>query len=272
MTGILQIKNGKYYCVLDYKNEKGARKRKWVSTGLEVKGNKRKATEILNSLLTKYNKEELNPNPNDILFTDYLMQWLEKNKSKVETITFEGYKVLIDNHIYPYFEKKKFKLSDIKPAYIADFYESKFKNGRCDGKGGLSIRAIKMLGFIIKAVLDEAAFYELILRNPASKVPLPKKEDEEKKCIFLDAKSANQVLRFFRGHHLQSLIYTTLYYGLRRSEVLGLKWDAIDFVNDIIEIKHTVVKHTTIVSKDKTKNRSWKKKICSAPRNKRSFT
>lgn len=65
-------------------------------------------------------------------------------------MAFEDYKTLIDNHIYPYFEKKKFKLSEIKPSHIADFYESKFKNGRCDGKGGLSISNDKNVGFHYK--------------------------------------------------------------------------------------------------------------------------
>ncbi|MDQ5983453.1 MAG: hypothetical protein RUMPE_01204 [Eubacteriales bacterium SKADARSKE-1] len=45
----------------------------------------------------------------------------------------------------------------------------------------------------IKSVLDEEAFYELILRNPAAKVSLPKKEDEESKGVFLDAKEAIDV-------------------------------------------------------------------------------
>ncbi len=265
MTGILQIKRGKYYCVLDYKDENGTRKRKWISTDLETKGNKRKAIEFLNKLISEYSQKNLSSVSNDILFADYLMQWLEKKKNKVELITFEGYEALIGNHIYPYFKQKGFTLSEIKPSHIADFYENKFKNGRCDGKGGLSIRSIKMLAFIIKAVLDEAVFYELILRNPASKVPLPKKEDEEKKCVFLDAKGANEILKFFRGHHLQPLIYMTLYYGLRRSEVLGLKWSAIDFENDIVEIKHTVVKHTTIVAKDKTKTAAGKRKYALLP-------
>ncbi len=264
MTGCLKIKNDTFYAVLNLK-EGGKYKQKWVSTKLKVKGNKYKAMDFLNNLMIEYEEKKAATDPSDILFTDYLIQWLEKKKNKVETVTFEGYKTLIDNHIYPYFKKKKFKLSEIKPSHIADFYESKFKNGRCDGKGGLSIRTIKMLAFIIKAVLDEATFYELILRNPASKVPLPKKEDEEKKCVFLDAKSANEVLKFFRGHHLQPLIYTTLYYGLRRSEVLGLKWDAIDFENDTLEIKHTVVKHTTIVAKDKTKTAAGKRKYALLP-------
>ena len=58
----------------------------------------------------------------------------------------------------------------------------------------------------------------------------------------------------FKGHHLQPLIYMTLYYELRRSKVLGLKWSAIDLKNNKFKINHTVVKHTIIVSKDKTKS------------------
>ena len=51
-----------------------------------------------------------------------------------------------------------------------------------------------------------------------------------------------------------------LYYGLRRSEIFGLKWDAFDFENETFEIKHTVVKVKTIVAKDKTKNKSSHRK------------
>ncbi len=94
---------------------------------------------------------------------------------------------------------------------------------------------------------------EYIGRNSALNVPLPKQEDKKQIGTFLGVEDANKVLQAFRGHHLQPLIYVTLYYGLRRSEVLGLKWGAIDFNNDTIEIRHTVVKNLTVVAKDKTK-------------------
>ena len=83
--------------------------------------------------------------------------------------------------------------------------------------------------------------------------------------MFLDSKEANEVLKLFRGHHLQPLIYMTLYYGLRRSEVLGLKWSAIDLENDTVEIKHTVVKNVTIVAKDKTKTAAGRRKYILLP-------
>ena len=53
MSGSLQIKNGKYYAVISYKNEQGKHKQKWVNTNLEAKGNKRKAEDFLNKLLAK---------------------------------------------------------------------------------------------------------------------------------------------------------------------------------------------------------------------------
>ena len=59
VTGTLQVKRGKYFCVLDYRDENGARKFKWISTGLEEKGNKRKATEMLNKVLMEYELKNL---------------------------------------------------------------------------------------------------------------------------------------------------------------------------------------------------------------------
>ena len=88
MTGTLQIKRGKYYCVLDYRDEKGARKRKWISTGLEEKGNKRKATEMLNKIIVEYEQKELQAktikgtSQCNILFTNYMRNWLERKKNK----------------------------------------------------------------------------------------------------------------------------------------------------------------------------------------------
>lgn len=110
------------------------------------------------------------------------------------------------------------------------------------------------VSIILKQVFNEAMIIELVSRNPASIVPLPKQEKTEQKGIFLGVDEANKMLQAFREHELQALVYTTLYYGLRRSEVLGLKWNAIDFENCILKIQHTVVKNITIVAKDSTKS------------------
>lgn len=60
----------------------------------------------------------------------------------------------------------------------------------------------------------------------------------------------------FKDEPLYPLIYFTTIYGLRRSEVLGLKWDSIDFIKNTLTIKHTVVRFSELVEKDSTKNNS----------------
>ena len=237
MTGTLQVKNGKYYCVLDYRDENGARKRKWINTKLDVKGNKKKATEILNKIILEYeNKTDLEKSKsNNIFFTDYMLQWLEKKKNKVEITTWDGYYNTVVKHLVPYFEPLKLSLNDLKPKHVVDYYEYKFSSGRKDHKkGGLSMGSLKKHSVILKNILNNAFLEELINRNPALKIPLPKKENEESRCKFLNAKEANDLLKIFKEHRLQPLIYMTLYYGLRRGEAIGLKWSAIDFKNNTV--------------------------------------
>lgn len=268
MTGTLQVKNGKYYCVLDYRDENGARKRKWINTKLDVKGNKKKATEILNKIILEYeNKTDLEKSKsNNIFFTDYMLQWLEKKKNKVEITTWDGYYNTVVKHLVPYFEPLKLSLNDLKPKHVVDYYEYKFSSGRKDHKkGGLSMGSLKKHSVILKNILNNAFLEELINRNPALKIPLPKKENEESRCKFLNAKEANDLLKIFKEHRLQPLIYMTLYYGLRRGEAIGLKWSAIDFKNNTVEINHIVTQSLRIDAKDKTKTAAGKRKYVLLP-------
>lgn len=151
----------------------------------------------------------------------------------------------------------RLSLRDLKPKHIQEYYQYKYTSGRLDNKpGGLSIPSIKKHGIFIKEVLDDAVLEELIVRNPAVGVKLPAKNLSMREEVFLTSETANEVLKAFDGHPLQALVYTTLYYGLRRSEVLGLRWNSIDFEKNTLTINHTVVKNRTIVEKDTVKTQS----------------
>lgn len=256
MTGSLHIKNGKYYAVLNV-YEKGVRKQKWISSGLEVRGNKREAEKFLMHAKIDYKKqlEEQELSKEIPYFHDYMLDWLESRKGLLEVSTWESNETYVKTHLVPYWKKKKLRLHEVTPRQIQDYYNHKLKGGRKDRKpGGLSSETIKKHASVMKMVLNKAVILEYIQRSPASIVPLPKTTEGKRVPTFLTAKEANEVLRAFRGHELQPVVYITLYYGLRRSEVLGLKWDAIDFDKDIIKIQHTVVKNRRIVAKDRTKN------------------
>jgi integrase len=252
MTATLKIKNNNYYAVINYKDD-GQYKQKWIALGMPAKNNKRRAEAMLDDIKRKFEESYATPQ-GDMLFTTFIKQWLSKKKAYVELSTWEGYEIYAERHIIPYFEPLKLTLRDIKPQHIKDYYFYKYTNGRLDGKqGGLSIPSIKKHSLVIKEVLNDAMVSELIPKNPAIGVKLPAKDIPSREKCFLTADAANEMLQVFAGHPLEALVYVTLYYGLRRSEVLGLRWSAIDFEKGTLTINHTVVKNRTIVEKDKTK-------------------
>lgn len=245
MSGSLQIKSGKYYAVISYKNEQGKRKQKWINTGLDVKGNKRKAEDFLKKLLVQENDFfEVKP---DILFCDYIQNWLEKRKSEVEDSTWQGYCNVVKNHIYPYFSEKKTELSKISHNDIEKYYHCKLEQG-------LSSGTIKKHHANIRKCLQQALMEDLIPVNYADRVSLPK--IEQYNASFFDSEEIKVLLEKAKGNEIEPIIILCVYYGLRRSEVLGLKWDAISFKNNTIRICNTVTYMYELCEKTRTKNTS----------------
>lgn len=252
MTGCLHVKNGKYYIVLSY-TENGKRQRPWIATGLPEKGNKRKAEQMLREKIREY---ELKAGrvQSDILFSTYIRHWLMLAQKKVDAVTFQGYDSLAQRHILPYFDQLGTRLQDVDLPILQRYLDEKSTCGRLDGNGGLSPRSIKLHRNIIQQTLDEAVKNKLLPDNPCRFLIMPKQQRHE--AHFYSAEQLQQLFEAIQDEPLFPLIKITAFYGLRRSEVLGLKWDSIDFDAGTLTIKHTVSKVTHVVEKDKTKNAS----------------
>ena len=252
MKGSLQIKSGKYYAVIAYKDEFGKDKRKWVATGLEEKGNKRKAEEKLNEIVQGYIAGEIvvnakPKNDNEILFSDYLKQWLLSIKNNVEEITYKSYSFNI-NILAEYFSKSKTALTNLKPYDIQEFYNSLYRQGR---NGNTAIH----YHVLIRQALQNAVKLGIIEKNIADLVDRPKKEKYE--AGFYNKQELKALFEVIKGDPLELIISITAYYGLRRSEVLGLKWSAIDFENKMLKINHKVVEiDGKLLGKNKMKNKA----------------
>lgn len=252
MTGSLTVKGGKYYAVLNI-YENGKRKPKWINSGLPEKGNKRKAEAFLREKIAEYERME-GIVQTDILFADYIRHWLTHIARKVDEVTMQGYKTLADGHILPYFDQKKVPVRSLDHTMIQRYMDEKFQNGRLDGKGGLSPRSLRLHKNIISQALDLAVQSKLIPANPCQFVELPQNVRYE--STFYNAKQLQDLFKAFQGDELLPLVKITALYGLRRSELLGLQWDSIDFERKTMTIRHTVSKVTEVVAKDKTKNAS----------------
>ena len=252
MTGSLTIKNGKYYAVLNT-YEDGKRKKKWINSGLPEKGNKRKAEAFLREKIAEYERME-GLVKTDILFADYVRHWLTHIARKVDEVTMQGYQTLADSHILPYFDQKKVPLRNLDHTMIQRYMDEKHECGRLDGKGGLSPRSLRLHKNIISQTLDLAVQTKLIPANPCQFVELPQNVRYE--STFYTAAQLQDLFTALQGDELLPLVKITALYGLRRSELLGLQWDSIDFERKTMTIRHTVSKVTEVVAKDKTKNAS----------------
>ena len=253
MTGSLQVKNEKYYIVLNY-YEDGKRKPKWIATGLCEKGNKRKAERMLREAIAAEETRSVEMQPTNILFSDYIRRWLHLTELRVDEVTMQGYTLLAERHILPFFEQKKIRLVDVTWKMLQDYLDEKGRNGRLDGKGGLSPKSVRELKNILNQVLNEAIREEYISTNPCALLRLPPRAQSTAK--FYTNEQLKALLAAIQDEPLGPLIQVAIIYGLRRSELLGLKWDSIDFEAETLTVKHTVVKVSKTVAKDKTKSKS----------------
>ena len=128
VSGTLALKNGYYYAVLSYQDAAGKRHQKWVSTGLPQKGNKRRAEQELIRIRSEFEipptAGELNSN---MLFADYLDQWLEVVRARIKPATFGSYQGMVKSTIGPYFRKKELTLKELEARHIQQFYTEKLK-------------------------------------------------------------------------------------------------------------------------------------------------
>lgn len=252
MTGSLTVKNGKYYAVLNV-YENGKRKKKWINSGLPEKGNKRKAEAFLREKLAEFERME-GIVRSDVLFSDYVRVWLDQIARTVDAVTMQGYQVLADGHILPYFDEAGLPLVKVDCQTIQRYIDTKHENGRLDGKGGLAPRSLKLHKNILNQTLNLAVQNRLIPSNPCQFVVLPQQVRYE--SSFYNDRQLHDLFAALRDDPLLPLVKITAFYGLRRSELLGLQWDSIDFEARTMTIRHTVSKVTEVVAKDKTKNAS----------------
>lgn len=139
VAGHLQEKNGIYYVVLTYKTYDGKRKTKWQSTGLPIKGNKRRAEAMMRELQDDF-EPPVDPNgppSKAMLFADYLVQWLEIAKSTVKLTTYASYKELSNSRIIPYFRNLGVTLGDLKAVHIQALLSGAV--GACEAQYGHSL-------------------------------------------------------------------------------------------------------------------------------------
>lgn len=186
---------------------------------------------------------------------DYLNDWHMSREPLLRRSTFEAEEIYLTRHIIPYFETACPELERVTPILVKGYTTLKLKGGRMDNKsGGLSLVTVRKHLSVMRQALDEAVMLGYLERNPAACVRLPKRSESlTARTVFLTPEDAQKLLDGIAGEPIAPAVILTLLYGLRRSEVLGLCWDAIDFQRNTLTICRTVVKNLTVQECESTK-------------------
>lgn len=262
MTGSLQIKNDKFYAVLNFRDQNGKRAQKWISLGLSVKGNKRRAEAMLNQLLIDYQGIE-SVEPMNTLLSQHIAAWIESNRPNIAVTTYDQYINMLRLHIGPYFDQKKITLSKVSAGDLEDYYTVKISEG-------LSPNTVIKHHAVIRSALQWAVKHRYIRENVAD---LANKPDHVKYqgAAPYSVEEIGNLLSLTQNEPIAVPIFLASFYGLRRSEMLGLRWSAIDFQNGWIHIDTTVVKQRegdhilTVIRDNTTKTTSSKRSLPLCP-------
>ena len=256
VAGHLREKNGTFQIVLSFNDALGNRKTKSISTGLPIKGNKKRAEALLMEARQNFDNGvsgDSKNNPKNILFTEFMLEWLEMMKNSVEITTYANYAMVIKSRINPYFKDKGLTLSELTPKHIQDYYLYSLNVEKVSANTVIHRHAN------IRKALQYALKLGLIDFNPADRVERPKKNKYV--ATTYNEKELENLFSVVKGKRIEFAVTLGAFYGLRRSEIVGIKWDAIDFERKTFTIKHTVTEvmldgKVTMIDKERTKAKS----------------
>lgn len=233
MTGSLQEKNGKFYAVLNFKKQDGTRAQKWINLNLSVRGNKRNAEAMLRDLLVQYQGIE-SIEPISMLLAQHIANWIEYDRPHITVTTYNQYVNMLTIHIAPYFNSRGITVGSVTPGDLEDYYRFKVAEG-------LSPNTVIKHHAVIRSSLQWAMKHQYIKYNPADLATKPSKVHYQANEPY-SIEEVAQLLTVTKDEPIAVPIFLACFYGLRRSEALGLRWSNIDFQSGWLHIVTTVVK------------------------------
>lgn len=202
------------------RNEQGKPRYKWHT----VKGGRRKAEDECARLLNQLTTGEY-VEPSRTTLAEYLERWLsDYAETNVAAKTFERYAEIIRVHLTPALGHHR--LTKLQPLHIQAYYALALQSGRKDGKGGLSAQTVIHHHRVLKDALHQAARWRLLVHNPSDAVEPPRREDREMQV--LDDKQIGTLLKRSVGKSIYIPIMLAVTTGMRRGEILGLRWSDLD--------------------------------------------
>ena len=225
----------------------GKRRQQWVS----VKGTKRDAERKMSELLHQVDAGGF-VKPAKLTVGEFLRQWLRDYVAiNVRPKTAEGYAHNIERHLIP--RLGNIRLSGLQAAHLQGFYAEALQGGRLDGKGGLSTMTLLHLHRTLSEALSHAVKWGLLARNVALALDAPRPQKQE--MATLDSDGVRKLLKEAKGSAYYPLLHLAIYTGMRRSELLALRWKDLDLdlaTLSVVRVVHHLREGDTVYQEPKT--------------------
>lgn len=202
-----------------------------------VRGTKKDAERELRALLTRLETGAY-VKPTKVTVGEFLRQWLENYvMTNTSPRTAEGYWVIVKCHLLP--NLGAIPLTQLQPSHIQSYYAQARKEGRANGNGGLSAQTILNVHKVLSEALTHAVKWQILIRNVALAVDPPRPARPE--MVTLTEDHARVFLQAAAATSYPELFTVALYTGMRRSELLGLRWNSVDL--DLAQLSVTQTLH-----------------------------
>ncbi len=233
MRGSIQKRGkGSWRLVFDLERDHTGRRRQKVVT---IKGSKRAAEKELARLIAAIETGGI-VEPHKLTVAEYLDQWIDYAASKTSAKTLERYSEIFRNHISPALGAHR--LAKLQPIHIQAHYAEALKSGRRDKQGGLAARTVVHHHRVLKQALQQAIKWRLLTTNPADAVDLPK--PERKVVSTLSETQTVRLLEGVEGTTLHIPILLAVTTGLRRGEILALRWKVVDLDRGVLSVVQSI--------------------------------
>lgn len=200
----------------------GKRKQQWIS----VKGTKKEAEKRLSGLLHQLDTGTF-MKPSKTSLAEFLDRWLKDYVwPNLAPRTAEGYETIIRQHLIP--KLGNIILTQLKPEHLQRYYSEMLRGGRCKDASGLSAQTVRHHHTALHKALQTAVEWGLLSRNVADAVRPPRAERPE-----MHSWGEDDIARFLeaaKNTPYYALFYAALFTCMRRSELLALRWQDIDFI------------------------------------------
>lgn len=200
-------------------------KQQWFS----IKGTKKEAETRLSEILHQLDTGTY-MRPGKTTLKEYLEKWLsDYAKPNLSPRGFERYAGIITKHLIPDFGS--ITLTQLRPEHLQKHYTDKLNNG-------LSAGTVRYHHAVIHKALQTAVKWGLVNRNVADGVDVPRAHDNEMQTW--DEYEINRFLEAAKDSDYFALFHTALYTGMRRSELLALRWQDVDFIFSQISVSRSL--------------------------------